>query len=100
MLIYVLCRFLFYVDAGTNGRVSDTGIWNKCSLNEQLHRNNLHIPHPAPLPHVENNFPYVIIGDEGFPLLEQLLIPYPGAQCHERIDRRIFNYRYVKCLPL
>lgn len=58
----------------------------------------LHIPPPAPLPGIQVSFPFVIIGDEWFPLSEKLLIPYPGPQCSKRKDRRIFNYRYVNCL--
>ncbi|XP_018373565.1 PREDICTED: uncharacterized protein LOC108767925 [Trachymyrmex cornetzi] len=85
-------RFI-YVDVGTNGRVSDSGVWNKCSLKNYLDRGTLNIPPPAPLPDTQDNFPYVIIGDEGFPLSEKLLIPYPGPQCNGNIHKRIYNYR-------
>jgi len=85
-------RFI-YVDVGTNGRVSNSGVWNKCSLKNHLDRNALHIPPPAPLPGIQDNFPYIIVGDEGFPLSEKLLTPYPGSQCSGMKNRRIFNYR-------
>jgi len=91
-LVDAQLRFI-YVDVGTNGRVSDSGVWNKCSLKNHLDRNALHIPPPAPLPGIQDNFPYIIVGDEGFPLSEKLLIPYPGPQCSGMKNRRIFNYR-------
>lgn len=96
-LVDAQLRFI-YVNVGTNGRVSDSGVWNKCSLKNHLDRNTLHIPPPAPLPGTQDNFPFVIIGDEGFPLSEKLLILYPGPQCSGMIDRRIFNYRYINYL--
>lgn len=40
-------RFI-YLDVGANGRVSDSGVWNKCSLKNLPDRNVLHIPPPAP----------------------------------------------------
>ena len=87
-------RFI-YVDIGTNGRVSDSGIWNKSTLKALIEENRINFPAPAKLPGTQVNFPYVIVGDEGFPLTERVLIPYPGLQCTNQRDRRIFNYRYV-----
>lgn len=75
-LVDAQLRFI-YVDGGTNGRVSDSGVWNKCSLKNHLDSGTLHIPPPAPLPLTQDKFPFVIIGDEGFSLSEKLLIPYP-----------------------
>lgn len=85
-------RFI-YIDVGTNGRVSDKGIWNKSTFKNLLERNELKIPQPSPLPGTDNNFPFVIVGDEGFILSENVLIPFPKEQCSGRRDRRIFNYR-------
>lgn len=60
----------------TNGRISDSGIWNKCSLKAHLEQNSLKIPEPAYLHKVEKQFPFVFVGDEGFPLSMRVLIPY------------------------
>ncbi|XP_071649043.1 uncharacterized protein [Temnothorax longispinosus] len=86
-------RFI-YIDLGTNGRMSDSYIWNKCSLKSHLYSNNFPLPQPSPLPGCVTNFPYVLVGDEIFPLTTKLLIPYPKDQCRNRLDRRIFNYRF------
>ena len=85
-------RFI-YIDVGTNGRISDGGIWNKCSLKAKLETNSIKRPPPAPLPGTETPFPFVILGDEGFALTQYVLIPYPGSLCANRKDRRIFNCR-------
>lgn len=93
-LVDAQLRFI-YVDVGTNGRVSDSGVWNKCSLKHHLDKGTLNIPPPAPLPGTQDKFPFVIVGDGGFSLSEKLLMPYPKPQCTGMINRRIFNYRYV-----
>lgn len=87
-------RFI-YIDIGTNGRISDSGVWNKCSLKARLDSGQLRLPAASPLPGTTQTFPYVLVGDEGFPLTTSLLIPYPGLQCTGRKERRIFNYRYT-----
>ncbi|KAK3929684.1 hypothetical protein KUF71_019515 [Frankliniella fusca] len=69
---------------------SDSGIWSKCSLKPYLEQ--LNIP-PTALPGTNDLFPYVVVGDEGFPLSQQVLIPFPKDLVRNRMDRRIFNYR-------
>lgn len=84
-------RFI-YVDIGTNGIISDTGIWNKSSLKAHLDNNSLNIPAPTPLPNTDKEFPFVFVGDEGFLLSTKVLIPYSRDTCGNK-DKRIFNYR-------
>lgn len=76
-------------------RMSDSHVWNKCNLKFYLNSNNFPLPQPSPLSGCDNNFPYVLVGDEIFPLTTNLLIPFLKYQCRNRLDRRIFNYRYV-----
>ncbi|KYM80577.1 hypothetical protein ALC53_08975 [Atta colombica] len=63
-LINAYLQFI-YVDVGTNGRVSDSGVWNKCSLKNHLDRGTLNIFPPAPLPDTQDNFPLYqnMVGD-------------------------------------
>ncbi|XP_025158823.1 protein ANTAGONIST OF LIKE HETEROCHROMATIN PROTEIN 1-like isoform X2 [Harpegnathos saltator] len=44
-------------------------------------KNDINIPPPSPLPGTEQDFPYVIIGDEGFSLSTNVLISYSKEQC-------------------
>lgn len=74
--------------------MSDSYIWNKCDFKSYLYSNNFSLPPPSPLPGCEINFSYVLVGDEIFPLTTKLLIPYPKDQCRNRLDKRIFKYRY------
>ena len=72
----IFCRFT-YVDVGAQGRASDGGVFSACSLEQAILRNNLNIPPPRLLPQSAERFPYVILGDEAFPLKPYLMRPYP-----------------------
>jgi len=66
---------------------------NKSTFKNLLEKNKLEIPQPSPLPGIDNDFPFVIVGDEGFTLSEQVLISFSKEQCSGKRNRRIFNYR-------
>ena len=84
-----------YADVGTNGRVSDGGIWNKCSFSEKLNDGELSIPAPKPLHQLTyDSVPYVIVADHAFALRPNLMKPYPQTGLTE--DRRIYNYRHSR----
>ncbi|CAL1280044.1 unnamed protein product [Larinioides sclopetarius] len=80
----------FYVDIGTNGRVSDGDVWEKCALNKRLHAAELGLPGVENLPGTNIAVPYVIVVDDAFPLEQHIMKPYPGQ--HVEISKRIFNY--------
>ena len=50
----------------------------------------MHVPEPGELSSTGINFPYVLVGDEAFPLKEYLMKPYPRDVL--TIKERIFNY--------
>lgn len=81
-----------YVDVGSNGRVSDGGIFRECSLNRSIEAKSLSVPSPKSLPGRVMRIPYVIVGDEAFPLKEYLMKPYPQRTGLDE-GQRIFNYR-------
>ena len=66
-----------YADVGTNGRVSDDGIWNKCSFLKALEGNKLGIPPSTPLPQGIHPLPYVIVEDNAFALKKFLMKAFP-----------------------
>ena len=88
---------VLYADIGTNGRISDGGVWNKCGLLKSLEDGSLNIPASKPLPFGTDPVPHVLVGDDAFALRPFLMKPYP--QRNLTIERRIFNYRYVQ-VPL
>lgn len=51
------------------------------------------VPPPKKLPETDVKLPYVVLGDEAFPLLENLMKPYPRIQSLNDRTKAIFNYR-------
>lgn len=93
MLALVDANYKFlYVDVGTQGRASDAGVWDKCNLRQYLEVGRLGVPAPALLPYSPSiQTPFVIVGDDAFPLKTYLMKPYPGKNLTS--EKRIFNYR-------
>lgn len=63
------------VDIGSFGREGDAGIFSKCALGRAIKEKLFDIPAPTVLPNSDIVAPYVFLGDEAFPLLENLLKP-------------------------
>ena len=83
-------KFL-YVDVGAQGRASDASVWDRCNLHAYLEGDRLDIPQPSTLPFSTVKSPYVIVGDDAFPLKTYLMKPFPGKNL--TADQQIFNYR-------
>lgn len=81
------------VDIGGYGKNSDGGLFANSKLGKLLERNKLNVPKDNALPNTQTIMPYVIVGDEAFPLKKYLLRPYPGSQIQGDKSKRIFNYR-------
>ncbi|KZC07945.1 Putative nuclease HARBI1, partial [Dufourea novaeangliae] len=77
-------KFIF-TDIGRNGRMHDSSVLRESVLGAKLFTNSLNLPPPSMIAGFYYDMPYVIIGDDAFPLKENLMKPYP--------DRGIFNYR-------
>lgn len=82
---------ILYIDIGTEGRISDSGIWSCCALQDHLSNGSLNIPDPEPLPNTTVPVPYHFIGDDAFPLGENLMKPY--GHRHLEPEQCVFNYR-------
>jgi hypothetical protein len=93
-LVNANCNFMF-VDAGCQGRISDSCVFTNTELYKKLEIKILCLPQPVPLNEGEKSVPYFFIGDEAFPLSESLTKVYPGQ--HPKGSReRIFNYRICR----
>ncbi|XP_037802039.1 protein ALP1-like [Penaeus monodon] len=92
MLALVDAHYKFmYVDVGAQGCSSDAGVWDRCKLREYLEKEKLLVPPPDTLPFSDQKVPYVIVGDDAFPLKNYLMKPYPGQNLS--VEQRIYNYR-------
>ena len=81
------------IDVGAYGRNSDGGILANSNLGKAIASESMHFPTDACLPGADQlgPLPYVMIGDEAFPLQKHLLRPFPGKGCE--VNKQIFNYR-------
>lgn len=81
------------VDVGEFGRNSDGRVFKECAFGQLLLQKRLNLPDDSCLPNEENSlpFPYYFVADEAFPLLENVMRPFPRRSLTN--TRRIFNYR-------
>ncbi|XP_042581119.1 putative nuclease HARBI1 [Cyprinus carpio] len=86
-------RFI-YVDVGAFRRESDGGVLGRSAFGSRLAQGSLNLPAPAVLPGTTTPSPFFFLGDEAFPLQENLMRPYPGTNLQDR--KRIYNYRQAR----
>jgi hypothetical protein len=84
------------VNVGAFGKDSDGGILSKSKLGKALIQNKLNLPDDIYLPGSTVKTPCVILGDEAFPLRNNLLRPYPSQQSIADPKKRQFNYRLCR----
>ena len=87
-------RFIF-VDVGSYGRNSDGGIFANSKFGKALRDSKLEIPDEEALPGDDGGalVPYVFVGDEAFPLMKNLMRPFPVGRRNVPQEHLIFNYR-------
>lgn len=83
--ILLLFYRILYADVGVNGRISDGGVWNRCTLKSKVFDNSLNIPDV-------DRIPLHIVGDDAFPLSTRIMKPYSLAELQNDKEKRIFNY--------
>ena len=83
-------RFI-YIDVGAAGRVADGGVWANTNLAKDLENNIICLPDDRPFLHDDEPMPFVIVGDEAFPLKSYLMKPYAQRLLNHK--KRLFNYR-------
>lgn len=81
-----------FANVGSQGRISDGGVFKNCLLWKKIEDKSLSFPEPETLPGRQKNIPYLILGDEAFALHENVMKPYSGIHQQGSMER-IFNYR-------
>jgi hypothetical protein len=61
------------IDDGRYGKSSDGGLFARSILGKSLEANTLNIPNSKPPPNSEEPLPFVVVGDEAFPIKKYLL---------------------------
>jgi hypothetical protein len=80
------------IDVGSMGRFSDGSIFSTSVLGKKLNKQSLEFPPPALMPNFEQPLPYVFVGDEAFPLSENLMSLYPKRSVTGKYENKVFNY--------
>ena len=86
-----------YVDIGAYGKQSDAGIFAHSKLGTALKApQSLNLPADSVLDCAADlgPIPYVVVGDEAFPLQTHIMRPYPGRQL--TLDQSAYNYRHSR----
>ena len=83
-----------YVNVGASGRAGDAGVFGELLLKKALKNETLNLPPPATLEGITNKICYHIVGDDAFPLSENIMKPYPHKNLNK--SKRIFTIVYPK----
>lgn len=81
------------IDVGAMGRFSDGSLFSSSALGKQIMEQTLDLPAPAPLHTIADQEPYVFVGDEAFPLSDNIMRPYPRRFVTGKYEHQIFNAR-------
>ncbi|XP_065069253.1 putative nuclease HARBI1 [Rhopilema esculentum] len=82
---------LIFVDVGASGRNGDAGLFETSPLNQQMKDKSIAFPEAEQFGETCIKCHYHIIGDDAFPLRNDIMKPFPFRQLlHEQ---HIFNYR-------
>ncbi|XP_062604332.1 putative nuclease HARBI1 [Saccostrea cucullata] len=66
-LVDVDYKFI-WVDVGANGSASDATVFDNSELKDVIENHNIGFPEAAPLPNDKRKLPYIIVGNDAFPL--------------------------------
>ena len=81
-------KFL-YVDVGSNGRVSDGGVFNRCSLYHALETGTVELAPAIPIPGQTQPVPYFFVADDAFAMINYIMKTCPFKD--QPVTNRIFN---------
>ncbi|XP_066443030.1 uncharacterized protein [Eleutherodactylus coqui] len=77
------CKFVC-IDVGAYGSTGDSRVLRTSQIGMQILRDGVTLPVPQPLPGTTHPVPFVMVSDEAFPLMPNLLRPYPRRGLNAR----------------
>ena len=83
-------KFL-YVDVGATGRNGDAGVFENSTLKKKMDNGTIGFPDPEELQGTGFLCNYHLIGDDAFPLRQDIMKPFPFRQLNH--EQHVFNYR-------
>ncbi|GFS12869.1 nuclease harbi1 [Elysia marginata] len=87
------------VVCGQYGRLSDAGVYRTSQISKLLEEGKLNIPTSEfKVNSTERTIPFMIVGDETFPLKTYLLKPYAAKTLDQ--EKRIYIYRHSRARRL
>jgi hypothetical protein len=72
---------LMTVDIGAHGRQIGSGLFTESSVFRHLESGSFNLPPPRQISLTDITLPYVLVGDQRYPLKEYLMRPYPKDNC-------------------
>ncbi|XP_045775421.1 uncharacterized protein LOC123874228 [Maniola jurtina] len=81
-----------YVDIGCQGRISDGGVLRNSTLFDMIRDGTLSLPQAIPLQGRNTPVPFYFIGDDAFPISQNIIKPFFGYHA-KGSPERVFNYR-------
>ncbi|XP_041379131.1 protein ALP1-like [Gigantopelta aegis] len=83
------------LDCGQYGRISDAGVYKTSHILKLLEQGKLNIPTAAfNVDSTERTIPFMIVGDEAFPLKPYLMKPYAARTLDQ--EKRIYNCQHSR----
>ena len=83
-----------FADVESNGRMNDSGLWNKSSLRCAIESGKMEFPEPRALLYRLEEIPFLIVGDESFALKNYIMKSF--LQRSLAIEKMICNYRHAR----
>ncbi|KAB0805168.1 hypothetical protein PPYR_02138, partial [Photinus pyralis] len=93
-MLAVTLRFLATGD--TFKTIASSYRMGESTVRKILATGKLNFPDDKPFPGCTEPIPHVIIGDEGFPLQEHLMRPYPRKVVRSSFTKQVYNYRHSR----
>ena len=80
-----------FIDIGSYGSTNDASVLSNSAFGQAFENHPTDLNLPSPGSYKGRNLPYVLVGDDIFPLKPWLMKPYPGKNLSE--SERVYNYR-------